>query len=285
MTISIITPSLNQGPYLREALESVRAQGFESAEHIVLDGGSTDCTLRRLQGLRKQPGWSHLHWQSRSDRGQSSALNRGFEMATGDIVGWLNADDRYRPGCFQHVAEAFRANPEVDVFYGDYALINEAGQPTTIRHEIEFNRFILTYHRVLYIPTASTFFRARIFRDGIRLREHLHYAMDYELFLRLANLGYHIRHTHSVLAEFRVHPQSKSIRYRERQLAERRQILYSSLPSAAGLAATTSGRTLLHGLEWAAGAMRCSQKLLRGAYFTRTQHDAQSTPKEHPCAS
>ena len=268
-TFSIVTPSLNQGRFLPEALESVRLQKHGSVEHLVVDGGSTDNTLHILQHLRAERAWSHLHWQSRSDSGQSNALNRGFLQTTGEFVGWLNTDDRYRPGCFAHVERAFRNHPDVDIFYGDYAVIDERGQVVRFRREIEFSRFILTWHRVLYIPSTATFFRRRIFNDGYLVREELHFAMDYEYFLRLSAAGYVIRRIPHLLADFRVHPESKSSRLRELQHEERRQILYSFSPLAAGWSGTRRGRAMLAGLETAAAVLRYSEKLLRGAYFTR----------------
>src|SRR5205823_10324133 len=89
--VSIVTPSLDQAAYLREAIESVRAQTYVPVEHVVVDGGSTDSTL---EILREYDG---LRWVSEPDRGQSHALNKGFAMARGDVLGWLNADDAYEP--------------------------------------------------------------------------------------------------------------------------------------------------------------------------------------------
>src|SRR6266481_9084813 len=94
--ISIVTPSYNQRAFLEVALESVRAQNYPSLEHIVVDGASTDGTVEYLRSLTWKRGWEHLHWISEPDEGQSDALNKGFKMAAGTIVGWLNSDDVYR---------------------------------------------------------------------------------------------------------------------------------------------------------------------------------------------
>ena len=157
LRFSIVTPSFNQGAYLEEALLSVSNQKPTPFEHLVMDGGSQDSSLDILQ--RHSPGREgHLRWRSASDRGQSHALNEGFLRATGDIVGWLISDDRYRPGCFEAVSRAFREYPEADIIYGDYTWIDERGRLLRIRREIEFSYFVLLYHRVLYIPTTATFF-------------------------------------------------------------------------------------------------------------------------------
>ncbi len=98
--ISIVTPSYNQAPFIEEALQSVKDQNYPSLEHIVIDGASTDSTVSILEKYSQTPGWQHLRWVSERDQGQSDALNKGFRMAKGDIIGWLNSDDRYRPFCF-----------------------------------------------------------------------------------------------------------------------------------------------------------------------------------------
>ncbi len=265
--ISIVTPSLNQGRFLGEALDSVCAQGRGDVEHLVFDGGSTDETVELLKSLDGQQGWSHVRWQSAPDAGQSDALNHGFAQAQGEIVGWLNSDDRYRPGCFDRVVRAFAEHPEVDVFYGNVAEIDEDGDLLRVRREIGFNRFVLLYHHVLYIPTPATFFRRRIFEDGNRLRPELHYAMDYEFFLRLAGKGYRIRRIPKVLAEFRVHPASKSYRMEKVQAEEKQQILWSKSPIGGGTRLRRTRLAALFLLQLAAGVSRRCWKLARGDYF------------------
>jgi len=267
MKISIVTPSLNQGRYLREALESVRTQGYPCVEHLVLDGGSKDETVGLLQSFTGYAEWQHLSWSSESDGGQSEALNRGFEEATGDIIGWLNSDDRYRAGCFDHVVKAFAENPDIDVVYGDFTVMNQDGIMLRVRNEIDFNRFFLLYHRVSYIPTPSTFFRRRVFDDGNKLQPNLHYAMDYEFFLRLADAGYKIRHIPYVLADFRLHPESKSCSGESLQAQEKRQITLHFSPISRMTGSPLFRRIALSAMQSIACLMRYSEKLLRGYYF------------------
>ena len=202
--ISIVTASRNQGAFLDEMLESVRSQGHPDVEHILFDGASTDQTLAILNA-KTGPEWQHLHWASESDGGQTQAMNKGLQLATGDIIGWLNTDDRYRPDCFQTVEKAFAQNPGIDILYGDYTLIDEQGTQFRVRREIDFSRLVLFYHRVLCIPTTSCFFRRRIFDEGNLLDESLQYAMDHDFFARLATRGYRFRHVPALLADFRFH--------------------------------------------------------------------------------
>ncbi len=266
--ISIVTPSFNQGAYLSEALESVTSQGRTDVEHIVMDGGSTDRS-QAILAAAANGGNSDLQWVSERDNGQSHALNKGLRIARGEIIGWLNSDDRYRPGCFDAVVSAFQKYPDVDIIYGDYTLVDQAGSMLQLRREIEFNRFVLMYHRVLYIPTASTFFRRRVIDDGHLLNETLHYAMDYEFFLRLSLQGYRYRHVPRCFADFRIHPEGKSSRASHFQLQEQDAVIESYAPALNRCASPRTRRHLFRALRLAAGLRRYSEKLLRGYYFDR----------------
>lgn len=265
--ISIVTPSFNQGPFIEEALLSVKVQNYSAVEHIVLDGASTDGTVEILRRYAAKSGWEHLRWLSEPDAGQTDALNKGFRMATGDIVGWLNSDDRYRPGCFATIAREFAREREADVLYGDYTWMDEDGNVQRIRREIDFSRFILSYHRVLYIATVSTFFRRRLFDDGNWLNGELQYAMDYEFFLRLAARGYHFRHIPSVLADFRWHSQNKSTALPHKQIEEHNAIATTYSAILRKMPGARSQRLVLTCLRAAAAGLRYSQKLFRGYYF------------------
>lgn len=269
LMISIITPSLNQRPYLEEALLSVKEQNYPAVEHIVADGASTDGSLDVLKGCATRPGWDHLRWFSEPDRGQSDALNKCLSLASGDIVGWLNSDERYRPGCFQHVAAAFQQHSDVQVIYGDYTWIDENGRVLQVRPEIEFSSFILHYHRVLYIHSAATFFRWRVFRDGNLFDASLENDMDYEFFLRLVHRGYRFKHLPKLLAEFRWHAQCKSSTQNERVLQQHDRTLLKYSPILQKLPAEALRKPVLFGLRTVAGALRYSEKLMRGYYFTQ----------------
>lgn len=265
--ISIVTPSYNQGAFVEEALLSVKKQSYPCVEHIVVDGASTDGTVEILKRYAGTPGWEHLRWISEPDRGQSDALNKGFRMVTGGIVGWLNSDDRYRPGCFAAIARRFAELEETDILYGDYTWMDEKGNVKCVRREIEFNRFILSYHRVLYIPTVSTFFRRRLFEEGNWLETGLEYAMDYEFFLRLADRGYNFHHVPGVLSDFRWHSQSKSTAHSREQQAEHNAIAIMYSPILQKMRAALTRNLILAGLRATAAGFRYSKKLLRGYYF------------------
>jgi len=267
LSFSIVTPSFNQAPYIDEALQSVRRQNWSNLEHLVMDGGSNDGTVAVLRGYSGRSDWSHLRWCSEPDRGQAHALNKGFAIACGDIIGWLNSDDRYLPLCFERVASAFERHPEVDVIYGDYRYIDEAGSPQQVRREIEFSRFVLLYHRVLYIPTTSTFFRRRVFENGQFLDERLDFALDAEFFIRLAKNGFRFHHLRTVLADFRFQPNSKTCKSAHLQLEEKRRVMETYSPVLQALPWPALRQSLGSLLSSLAAALRYSEKLLRGCYL------------------
>jgi glycosyltransferase involved in cell wall biosynthesis len=264
--LSIVTPSFNQRAFLMEALESVRQQNYGNVEHLVFDGGSTDGSVELLKECSQRPEWAHLKWVSERDGGQSDALNKGFRMASGDLVGWLNSDDRYRPGCFDLIKTAEASAPDIDVFYGDYTSIDEEGRLLEVRREIEFSRFILLYHKVLYVPSTSTFIRRRVFEAGNFLDESFHFAMDYEYFVRLAMKGYKFRHVAGLMADFRWHSSSKSTIGIQKQRQEHDKVVETFSPILKNLRSRPVRRAVLTAVRQIAGLMRYSEKLVRGYY-------------------
>jgi glycosyltransferase involved in cell wall biosynthesis len=261
-----VTPSYNQGKYLEDCLLSVKEQSYPALEHIVMDGASTDGTVEILKSYSSRPGWQHLRWKSDPDGGQSDALNKGFRLARGHVVGWLNSDDRYRPDCFRAMAAAFAENGDADVIYGDYTYINENGRVWRIRREIDFSWFMLLYLHMLYIPTPSSFFRRRIFDEGNLLDTKLHYAMDYEFILRLARQGYVFRHIPALVADFRLHAESKTGAHADKQRDEHNAvgITYSDLLQR--IPSRPAQRFVQETFRVAARALRYKEKLLRGYY-------------------
>jgi len=265
--ISIVTPSFNQANFIGEALESVRLQKYGNCEHLVIDGLSTDGTIDLLRHESSTNKQQKMFWVTERDNGQSEALNKGFRRATGEIIGWLNSDDRYRPDCFEHILKAFRDNPDVDIIYGDYLMVDEAGKVLKIRREIEFSAFILLYHHVLYIPTTATFFRRKIFEEGNWLDESLQYAMDLEFFIRLSELGYRFKHVPHLLADFRMQPDSKTCRAPHQQRMEHRQVVCAAAPILRHLRYPRVRTFMITAFCLVAWARRYFEKLLRGYYW------------------
>jgi glycosyltransferase involved in cell wall biosynthesis len=200
--VSIVTPSLNQARYLREAIESVQAQTHSPIEHIVVDGGSTDGTLDILSE------YGDLRWVSEPDRGQSHALNKGFAMASGDVFGWVNADDAYEPHA---AADAVAALAGAGLVYADVTRIDGDGRnPRRIRSRPTFDLWTeLNVGCGIYSP--AVFFTREAFEAVGPLDESLHLTMDYDLWIRIGK-RFPVRHVDAVWATQRLHEESKTIR-------------------------------------------------------------------------
>jgi glycosyltransferase involved in cell wall biosynthesis len=218
--ISIVTPSLNQGPFLGDALESVIAQEYADLEHIVVDSGSSDETRSVLEEYAARSG----HIRVIDDippRGQSAAVNVGFRAAGGEIVGWLNADDRYCAGAFSAAVAAF-ANRDATLVYGDWDTIDESGNllMSHVAGKFDFREFI---NGVTNIMQPTAFFRRTLFDQVGYLDEDLHFGMDYDLMLRAARAG-EVVYVPQTLAQFRFHATSKTSAQRDRFYPEFRRV-------------------------------------------------------------
>ena len=208
--ISIITPSFNQGEYIERTIQSVLQQEVNFPfEYIVVDGGSTDGTIDILKKYS-----ARIKWISEKDGGQSDALNKGISMASGGIIGYLNSDDVYFPGTLQKVADQFMSNPEKMWLYGMARMIND--QDVEIRKWISWYKKInsetFNYQRLLfenYISQPAAFFKKEAFDSVGAFDLTLHYAMDYDLWLRLANISPPVVIKND-LAAFRMQKHSKS---------------------------------------------------------------------------
>jgi glycosyltransferase involved in cell wall biosynthesis len=186
--VTIVTPSYNQGHFIRATIESVLSQDYPNVEYIIMDGGSTDETSSVVKDYA-----SRLKFISERDRGQSDAINKGFRMAKGSILAWLNSDDLYLPGAIRNGVAGFSQNPRPGAVYGEGYLIDRAGVITgRFPHTMPLNLWRLNYVSD-YILQQSSFFRKDVLDDVGYLDENLHYAMDWELYIRIAKrypLGY-----------------------------------------------------------------------------------------------
>lgn len=204
--ISIITPSYNQGKYLEEAIKSVITQDYNNVEYLVIDGGSTDNSKDIIRKYEK----NIAYWHSRSDNGQSDAVNQGFRYAQGEIVAWLNADDMYMPGTVRRIASEFRKHPQTDLIYGDCAFVDESGN--FIRYFTECEPY--DKHRLLnfsdYIMQPTTFFRKKKLYEVGLLDLSLNYAMDWDLWCRFAKADAQVKYLPKILAANRDYPESKT---------------------------------------------------------------------------
>ena len=195
---AIVTPSYNTARYIGEAVRSVLGQDYPHVDYVVMDGGSTDGTVDVLRSFGPR-----LRWVSQKDKGQSDAINRGFARTRGDILGWLNSDDIYAPGAFRAVAEVFAARPDVDLVYGDATYTDYRGRHVARCLHVEpFDRERL-FHYSDFIVQPAAFFSRRIFEKVGGIDASIHWAMDYDLWLRIAAAGARAVYLRRVLAHFR----------------------------------------------------------------------------------
>jgi len=201
--VSVITPSFNCAAYIEETIQSVLAQDYEPLEHIIIDGGSPDGTV---EILKRHSG--HVEWISEPDNGQSEALNKGFRMAQGEIIGWLNADDVYLPGAVKRAATFLDQHPEVAAVYSDGHIIDAEGRPLNRWQGREFSLKALALGDC-FICQPTIFMRREALEKVGWLDEDLHYTMDYDLWLRLG-LRFRLGYMQEPAARFRLHPASKT---------------------------------------------------------------------------
>jgi glycosyltransferase involved in cell wall biosynthesis len=203
--ITIVTPSFQHGAYIEHTIKSVLDQRYPNLEYFVQDGGSTDETPRILRRYET----ALAGWESRSDRGQAEALNRGFSRSTGDIMAWLNSDDMLLPGTLATVAGFFAMHPDVDVVYGDRIVIDEDG--------MEIGRWVLPPHdsAILswadFVPQETLFWRRSIWtKVGAAIDESFQFAMDWDLLVRFRDAGASFAHLPCFMGVFRAHALQKT---------------------------------------------------------------------------
>jgi glycosyltransferase involved in cell wall biosynthesis len=180
--VSIITPAYNAMPYLKTTIESVLNQEYPNLEHIVYDGGSKDNSVELLRS------YTHLTWVSEKDRGQSHALNKGFAIAKGEIIGWLNADDTYTQGAINKAVRFLMKHPEYDMIGTDVNIIDE--NDLLIGKAIGAETDVVDLLGRNVIKQPSLFMRRRVVDTLKGVREDFNYIMDQEFWIRAFMNGF-----------------------------------------------------------------------------------------------
>ena len=204
--VSIVTPSFNQSKFISETIQTVLQQDYLNVEHIVIDGGSTDGTLEILKAFSEND--KRFRFISEPDRGQSHAINKGLEMANGEIIGWLNSDDTYLPGAVGKAVEAFKNNPNWGIVYGNAYITDEMNKvirpyPT---EKVDINSL---FHSCS-ISQPAAFIRKNLFQALNGVNEDLQFCMDYDLWIRIAKSGNQLGYIEDFLANSRWHQNSKT---------------------------------------------------------------------------
>jgi glycosyltransferase involved in cell wall biosynthesis len=202
-SIQIVTPSLNQARFIGETIESVLGQNYPKLTYVIQDALSDDGTEEIIEGYKER-----LVIRRERDTGQANAINRGFENADSDIMGYLNSDDLLLPGTLAYVAEFFLRNPEIDVVYGHRVIIDA--------QTFETGRWILPAHDseavkwADYIPQETMFWRKRVWDRLAKFDESFRYALDWDFILRAQSLNFKFKRLPRFLGCFRVHDAQKT---------------------------------------------------------------------------
>lgn len=214
--ISIVTPSYNQCQFLERTIISVLNQNYPNLEYIIIDGGSNDKSVEIIKKYEKYL----TYWISEQDQGQSDAINKGFAKSTGQVLAWLNSDDIYLPGALHKIADTFNKNPDAALVYGDYIKVDSNDRCIALRRQPSFDLKVCLYAYTIAMQPASFFNRETFFEVG-GINKSLHYIMDHDLFLRLAQYG-KVLNIRDYVAALRVHPASKTKLAPESQTHESR---------------------------------------------------------------
>ncbi len=217
--VSIVTPSYNQARFLPDTIDSVLNQTYPNIEYIVIDGGSTDGSVELLENYADRIDY----WVSEPDKGQTDAINKGFAQANGEILAWLNSDDTYQPEAVADAVRLMQQYPEYGLVYGEANFIDQHGN--------EIGRFPAaqtSYDQLrrgyVHVPQQSSFWRADLMKQVGALDDSLYFAMDYDLWLRLAEISRIKYFPGRVWANFRLHGESKTIAEDDRCWVEMVQI-------------------------------------------------------------
>jgi len=221
-SISVVTPSLNQGGFIERTIWSVLDQDIPGLEYVIIDGGSSDETLKILSRFE-----GRLRWISEGDKGQADAVNKGIKATRGEIIGWLNSDDIYYPDALQTILSFFDKHAEVDIIYGDGNHIDIEDQIIESYHTLPWDPDRLKSLCFLCQP-AVFFRRIAVERFGL-LDERLQYCLDYEYWLRLAEHGARFAYIRQTLGATRLHPVSKTLGLRMKVIHETLAMLHEQL--------------------------------------------------------
>lgn len=182
-TVTVVMPSLNQAQHIEAAVQSVFQQDYENVSLLIIDGGSSDGTLHLLEKMLEEYG-SKITWISEQDAGPACAINKGFNQARGDIIGWLNSDDMYAPGAIGRAVHEFESSQDYLMVYGGASHIDVNGDVIvsypTLPPSVELDKF----QDGCFICQPSVFFRKEFFHEIGYLDETLATAFDFEIWLR-----------------------------------------------------------------------------------------------------
>jgi glycosyltransferase involved in cell wall biosynthesis len=215
LKFSVITPSYNQGMFLEETIDSVLSQNYPNLEYIIIDGGSSDNSVDIIKKYQK-----HLKfWVSEKDRGHWDALNKGFSHATGDILSWINSDDRYFPWTFSTVADVFSQNQDISWLTGLTTVIDEKSRITGV-YKVRKDMDDFLTHNFDWIQQESTFWRKSLWdKAGGSITTNHKFMVDGELWSRFFGLT-QMWHVDLTLGAYRIHGTNRAIVFKKEVMDE-----------------------------------------------------------------
>ncbi|MDD5327099.1 MAG: glycosyltransferase family 2 protein [Phycisphaerae bacterium] len=220
--VSIVTPCYNQGRFIEEAIRSVLLQGYPGLEYIIVDGGSTDETV---DIIKKYEPWL-AYWESKPDKGQSHAINKGLERSTGKFFNWHNSDDVLAPDSLATMVSAMIKYPQAAYVHGRRIFIDDkgkvrSGNKHSCDNEISFSPELTASVSALKTgPQPACLMDRELVIQAGGVDENLHYIMDIDVLLRIALIKKPI-YINSVLSYVRIHPDTKSLQWNSRRAKER----------------------------------------------------------------
>ena len=214
--VSIVTPSFNQARFIEETIRSVLLQDYPNLEYIIIDGGSSDNTLKIIEKYKK---WI-TYWVSEADRGQSHAINKGFAQASGEVFGWLNSDDYFHHDALYTLLSLRQKHPDAVAWAGACRDVDINGNRLKKRSPMVGNKKEYgNWSRDAWIPQPSCLFDAKTFNDVGKIDENLDFVMDVDLWMRLAERGNFIA-VDEIVSYARMYPGIKTRRDIPMQQAE-----------------------------------------------------------------
>lgn len=240
--ITIVTPSFNQGQFIEETILSVLNQTYKNIQYIIVDGGSTDNTMEVVNKYHDRIDII-IH---EKDKGQSDAINKGFKLANGELVGWINSDDVLYPDCVEKIVELYNKKKDGVIYYSTYndRIDKKSNRLSTYQKIIPSKDYLLNIN--YDVIQQASFYKTEIVKKIGYLDESIHYCMDLDLWLRLLNHGHIYAFNEKPLSAFRIWEETKTTTGINKFLREIRKTL---LNHGANLFSPNIRRTYWYGIK------------------------------------
>ncbi|MDY6822423.1 MAG: glycosyltransferase family 2 protein [Thermodesulfobacteriota bacterium] len=208
MLVTIVTPSYNQGGYIEDTIQSVINQTYNDIEYIILDACSSDNTRNILEKYKDHPRVSRIIIEK--DKGQADAIDKGFRLGRGDIMGWINSDDKLHERIVERSVQAFRTNPKLGMTFGDIEYFDDHNNILWTKKSIAGFNFEYLLNKWFYVNQQGSFYSRQALEEIGFLDTSLHYCMDLDLWLKILS-KYEAAYLACIAASFRRHDACKTV--------------------------------------------------------------------------